>query len=129
MGQNENAGAGLRRDTPVGGRRAGSVFRSRDRRPITPARLRQHRQPQRAGIRHYDKLVVICSKNSLQSLPVIREIERALQKQDREHNNVLFPIRIDDYLFDKWDHPPQGRCGEQSGKEIENRQGYRHGLA
>jgi hypothetical protein len=49
--------------------------------------------------------VVICSKNSLQSPPVIREIERALQKEDREHKNVLFPIRIDDYLFDEWDHP------------------------
>jgi DNA-binding NarL/FixJ family response regulator len=37
------------------------------------------------AIRHYDKLVVICSKHSLQSQPVIREIERALQKEDREH--------------------------------------------
>jgi len=58
-----------------------------------------------AAIRHYDKLVVICSKHSLQSPPVVREIERALQKEDREHKNVLFPIRIDDYLFDEWDHP------------------------
>jgi hypothetical protein len=49
--------------------------------------------------------VVVCSKHSLQSPPVIREIERALQKEDREHRNVLFPIRIDDYLFDEWDHP------------------------
>ena len=36
---------------------------------------------------------------------VIREIERALQKEDREHKNVLFPIRTDDYLFDEWEHP------------------------
>jgi hypothetical protein len=57
------------------------------------------------AIRHYDKLVVICSEHSLQSVPVIREIERALQKEDREHRNVLFPIRIDDYLFNEWDHP------------------------
>ena len=57
------------------------------------------------AIRHYDKLVVVCSKHSLESPPVIREIERALQKEDREHKNVLFPVRIDDYLFDKWDHP------------------------
>jgi hypothetical protein len=48
---------------------------------------------------------VICSKDSLQSEPVIREMERALQKEDREHKNVLFPLRIDDYLFDQWDHP------------------------
>ena len=57
------------------------------------------------AIRHYDKLVVICSEHSLQSAPVIREIERALQREDREHRNVLFPIRVDDYLFDDWDHP------------------------
>ena len=49
--------------------------------------------------------MVICSEHFLQSPSVIREIERALQKEDREHRNVLFPIRIDDYLFDEWDHP------------------------
>ena len=49
--------------------------------------------------------MVICSQHSLQSPAVIREIERALQKEDREHRNVLFPVRIDDYLFDEWDHP------------------------
>ena len=48
--------------------------------------------------------MVICSKHSLKSPPVIREIERALQKEDRERKNVLFPIRIDDYLLKKWDH-------------------------
>jgi len=57
------------------------------------------------AIRHYDKLVVICSQHTLQSPPVIREIARALQKEDRERRNVLFPIRIDDYLFDEWEHP------------------------
>ena len=48
--------------------------------------------------------MVICSEQSLENQPVIREIEHALQKEDREHRNVLFPIRIDDYLFDEWDH-------------------------
>ena len=49
--------------------------------------------------------MVICSKHSLQSPPVIREIERALQKEDRERRNVLFPISVDDYLLKNWDHP------------------------
>jgi hypothetical protein len=48
---------------------------------------------------------VICSEYSLHSPPLIREIERALQKEDREHRNVLFPILIDDYLLDDWDQP------------------------
>ena len=56
------------------------------------------------GIRVYDKLVVVCSQDSLQSPAVLREIERALQREDREKKNVLFPIRIDDYIFDGWEH-------------------------
>jgi hypothetical protein len=28
-----------------------------------------------------------------------------MQKEDRERKGVLFPVRIDDYLFEKWDHP------------------------
>jgi len=57
------------------------------------------------SIRLYDKLVVICSENSLQSQPVIREIERALRREKREKKNILFPVRTDDHLFDQWDHP------------------------
>jgi uncharacterized protein YjbI with pentapeptide repeats len=60
------------------------------------------------GITTYDRVIVICSKNSLQSGPVLREIERALQREDREGKNVLFPIRIDNYLFDEWNHPLKG---------------------
>lgn len=56
------------------------------------------------SIRIYDKLVVICSKNSLQSVPVRREIERSLQREDREGKHVLFPVSIDDYIFDEWEH-------------------------
>jgi hypothetical protein len=57
------------------------------------------------SIEDYDKVVVICSENSLQSGPVLREIERALQREDREGKNILLPIRIDDYIFDRWEHP------------------------
>lgn len=56
------------------------------------------------SIRIYDKLVVVCSEHSLQSGPVLREIERALIREDKEGKSVLFPIRIDDYIFDGWEH-------------------------
>ncbi len=56
------------------------------------------------GIRLYDKLILVCSLQSLQSSPVLREIERALWKEDIEHRNVLFPIRVDDFIFDGWEH-------------------------
>jgi hypothetical protein len=56
------------------------------------------------SIKVYDKLVVVCSENSLQSGPVNREIERALVREDKEGKGILFPIRIDDYIFDTWEH-------------------------
>lgn len=63
-------------------------------------------------IQENDKLIVICSVNSLTSGPVSREMERALGREDAEHKNVLFPIRIDDYIFARdaqgkeiWQHP------------------------
>jgi len=61
------------------------------------------------AIHLYDKLIVICSKQSLNSPAVIREIERALQKEDELMRNgiegeVLFPIRLDDYVLSGWLH-------------------------
>jgi uncharacterized protein YjbI with pentapeptide repeats len=57
------------------------------------------------AIVHYDKLIVVCSKHSLRSGPVIREMERALQREDRTGKNILFPIQIDNFLFKEWTHP------------------------
>jgi len=56
------------------------------------------------SIRFYDKLLLVCSAHSLQSGPVLREIERALQREDQEGKNVLFPIDLDGWIFDKWEH-------------------------
>jgi hypothetical protein len=56
------------------------------------------------SIKVHDKVIVVCSANSLQSEPVCREIERALQREDREKRDVLFPVRIDNYIFDGWEH-------------------------
>ncbi len=56
------------------------------------------------SIKVYDKLIVVCSENSLQSGPVNREIERALNREDKEGKGILFPIRIDGYIFDHWEH-------------------------
>jgi uncharacterized protein YjbI with pentapeptide repeats len=56
------------------------------------------------SIKVYDKLIVVLSENSLQSGPVNREIERALIREDKEGKGILFPIRIDDYIFNTWEH-------------------------
>lgn len=57
------------------------------------------------GIKIYGKLVVICSENSLQSGPVLRKIERALNREDKEGKDILFLVRIDGYIFDPREHP------------------------
>ncbi|PKK85069.1 MAG: hypothetical protein CVT49_00580 [candidate division Zixibacteria bacterium HGW-Zixibacteria-1] len=67
------------------------------------------------AIRQFNKLVLIASESSLKSPYVGDEIERAIQKE-REligrknkgeydgETDVLFPVRIDDYIFEKWEH-------------------------
>jgi len=57
------------------------------------------------GIQMFDKAIVVCSENSLESIPVQREIERALQREEREKREVSFPVTLDDYVFQAWDHP------------------------
>lgn len=75
------------------------------------------------AVRHYDKMVLICSISSLTSKAVDREVETALQKEERlsaakaegarsalakgerepyVDTDVLIPIRLDDTLF-RWE--------------------------
>lgn len=61
------------------------------------------------AVRDNGRLIVVCTEQSLNSPAVIREIERALQKEDElmrkgEDNEVLFPIMLDDYILHRWDH-------------------------
>lgn len=60
------------------------------------------------AIQDYDKLILICSESSLSSPAVIREVERALHKEDNlvrkgKPGDVLFPLRLDDFIFE-WQH-------------------------
>ena len=59
------------------------------------------------GIDYYDKMILVCSKESLtESWWVDREIDRVLAKErklmkERGYRvNLLIPIRIDDYIFE-----------------------------
>ncbi len=65
------------------------------------------------GIKTYDKIVVVCSRQSLQSGPVLAEIERALAREDAERKQVLFPITIDNYVFREWQHFRKQRVLDQ----------------
>ncbi len=52
------------------------------------------------AIRVHDKLFLILSENSIDSQWVEQEVETALEKERNEDRLVLFPIRIDDSVFD-----------------------------
>ena len=67
------------------------------------------------AIRVHDKVVLIASEASLNSPAVEAEIERAIceehrrkrEKQARAFDgdiDVLFPVRLDDYIFKGWEH-------------------------
>ena len=64
-------------------------------------------------IRHriysYDKMLLVCSENSLASHPVVDEIEIVLEREDKEERQILFPIRLDDYVFNSWEYERKER--------------------
>jgi hypothetical protein len=53
----------------------------------------------------YERLLVICSKNSLADPVIGAEIERALALQDQLQRPVLYCVTRDDFLADTWTHP------------------------
>jgi hypothetical protein len=63
------------------------------------------------GIRLWDKVLLCCSRNSLNSWWVERELDTAFEKErgirnDRhEHKLVIIPLDLDGYLLDGWNGP------------------------
>lgn len=57
----------------------------------------------RQGVNEHDRVILICSKASLDRPGVLNEIEETLQRESRDGGaEYLIPIRIDDYLFSDW---------------------------
>jgi uncharacterized protein YjbI with pentapeptide repeats len=52
------------------------------------------------AIRKYDKLLLILSESSVKSNWVEKEVEAAFEKENKENKTVLFPVRLDDSVFD-----------------------------
>lgn len=67
------------------------------------------------GIKVYDKVIMLCSKNSLTSTAVLDEMEKALWKeasylkQHEKEISFLLPVSLDDYIFNQWEHPAKSR--------------------
>lgn len=52
------------------------------------------------AIRIHDKLLLILSKHSVSSGWVEREVKTALTREKKEKRTVLFPVRVDEAVFD-----------------------------
>ncbi len=52
-----------------------------------------------SSIQVYDKLLLVLSKNSVNSQWVEQEVETALRREREENATVLFPVRLDDAAF------------------------------
>ena len=54
----------------------------------------------REGVNKFDRVILICSANSLNRPGVLNEIEETLQREARDGGaSYLIPIRLDDYIF------------------------------
>lgn len=57
----------------------------------------------RDGVNKHDRVILICSKASLDRKGVLNEIEETLARESRDGGEAyLIPIRLDDYVFSGW---------------------------
>lgn len=58
----------------------------------------------RDGVNAHDRVILVCSKASLDRKGVLNEVEETLQRESRDGGaSYLVPIRLDDYVFsDDW---------------------------
>lgn len=56
-------------------------------------------------VKMFDRVIVVCSRHSLQNRQVVNEIADALKREREEHVESLFPLRLDNYLLKEWEHP------------------------
>lgn len=53
------------------------------------------------AIQKHDKLLIILSKNSIESAWVEQEVETAMRREREQKETILFPISLDDGVFEK----------------------------
>ncbi|HZL17479.1 MAG TPA: TIR domain-containing protein [Polyangia bacterium] len=57
----------------------------------------------RAGVNTHDRVILICSKESLERPGLLNELEETLAREARNGGaTYLLPVRLDDYVIDQW---------------------------
>jgi uncharacterized protein YjbI with pentapeptide repeats len=63
----------------------------------------KHDPMMRKGVNEHDRVIVICSKDSLDRKGVLNEIVETLAREARDGGEAyLIPVRIDDYIYSGW---------------------------
>ena len=65
------------------------------------------------GVNNHDRVLLVCSKDSLGRNGVLNEIERALEREAKEGGaNILLPVTLDNFVYNEW-MPSHGDIAEQ----------------
>jgi hypothetical protein len=58
------------------------------------------------GVNSHDRMILVCSRASLDRKGVLNELEKVLEREARDGGaSYLIPIRLDDYVFTEWKPP------------------------
>ena len=73
----------------------------------------------REVINNYERVIVICSEQSLDRSGVLNELEKALEREASEGGSqVVIPLAIDDYLFRRWQPSDNGKRSELLNRVV-----------
>jgi TIR domain/Pentapeptide repeats (8 copies) len=53
-------------------------------------------------IERCDKLILVCSQTALNSVQVLKEIDLAMLREKNTSQQILVPVRVDEYAFGAW---------------------------
>jgi pyruvate kinase len=78
----------------------------------------------RDGVNEYDRVVLVCSRSSLDRPGVLSELEEVLQREARQGGaSILIPITLDDYVFQHWKPQPPGLAQSIRDRVVADFQG------
>ncbi|WP_165373735.1 MULTISPECIES: toll/interleukin-1 receptor domain-containing protein [Sorangium] len=89
---------------------ARKLYEALHRNGVTTFFFPEHAEPgeklhrmMREGVNEHDRVILICSKDSLDRKGVLNELEEILTREARDGGaSYLIPIRLDDYVFTGW---------------------------
>ncbi|WP_437666864.1 toll/interleukin-1 receptor domain-containing protein [Sorangium sp. So ce1182] len=89
---------------------ARKLYEALHRNGVTAFFFPEHAEPgeklhrmMRKGVNEHDRVILICSRHSLDRKGVMNELEEILTREARDGGaSYLIPIRLDDYVFTGW---------------------------